>query len=336
VPGTITPNTDDPLVASSRKAQDTVGNLAQNPAENPDGFVVVDKPAGLTSHDVVARCRRLLGTRKVGHAGTLDPDATGVLIVGVGRATRLLRFASALPKTYVGEVVFGSTTTTLDASGDVTGRFDMGEVALETVREAARSLTGRIQQVPPMVSAVKVGGRRLHELAREGIEVERAARAVEVFRFEAFETGEPGCFRVLVECSSGTYVRVLAADLGTRLGGGAHLRALRRISVGSFRDAEATALGDVAPDKVRPPEELVRDLAGAVASDELARDLGHGRTVERLVLGVVGDGPWAVLNQGGQLVAICEPVGRERVKPVVVVQTSDASSSGVSPAAGDE
>jgi len=278
----------------------------------------------------------LLGTRKVGHAGTLDPDATGVLIVGVGRATRLLRFASALSKTYVGDVVLGTTTTTLDASGEVTARFDMGEVGVETVREAARSLTGRIQQVPPMVSAVKVGGRRLHELAREGIEVERAARGVEVFRFDAFETGEPGCFRVLVECSSGTYVRVLAADLGVRLGGGAYLRMLRRISVGSFRDAEAMALEDVAPDRVRPPEELVRDLPGAVATDELSRALGHGRTVERLGLGVVGDGPWAVLDKVGRLVAICEPVGLERVKPVVVVQTSDSSISGVGPAAGDD
>ena len=335
MPGTITPDAGDPL-APARNTQGAAAGRSGAGIEEPEGFVVVDKHAGLTSHDVVARCRRLLGTRKVGHAGTLDPDATGVLIVGVGRATRLLRFASALPKTYVGDVVLGTTTTTLDASGEVTARFDMGEVALEAVREAARSLTGRIQQVPPMVSAVKVGGRRLHELAREGIEVERAARGVEVFRFDAFETGEPGCFRVLVECSSGTYVRVLAADLGLRLGGGAHLRVLRRISVGSFRDAEAMALEDVAPDRVRPPEELVRDMPGAVATDELSRALGHGRVVERLGLGVVGDGPWAVLDKSGRLVAICEPVGRERVKPVVVVQTSDRSSSGVGPAAGDE
>jgi len=336
VPGTISPDARDPLVAPVRNTQGTSRSRSEGGIENSGGFVVVDKQAGLTSHDVVARCRRLLGTRKVGHAGTLDPDATGVLIVGVGRATRLLRFASALSKTYVGDVVLGTTTTTLDASGEVTARFDMGEVGVETVREAARSLTGRIQQVPPMVSAVKVGGRRLHELAREGIEVERAARGVEVFRFDAFETGEPGCFRVLVECSSGTYVRVLAADLGVRLGGGAYLRMLRRISVGSFRDAEAMALEDVAPDRVRPPEELVRDLPGAVATDELSRALGHGRTVERLGLGVVGDGPWAVLDKVGRLVAICEPVGLERVKPVVVVQTSDSSISGVGPAAGDD
>jgi tRNA pseudouridine55 synthase len=304
--------------------------------DEPGGFVIVDKQAGWTSHDVVARCRRLLGTRKVGHAGTLDPDATGVLIVGVGRATRLLRFASALPKTYVGEVVLGSTTSTLDASGEVTGRFDMESVGLEAVREAARSLTGRIQQVPPMVSAVKVGGRRLHELAREGIEVERAARPVEVFRFDAFETGEPSCFRVLVECSSGTYVRVLAADLGSRLGGGAHLRVLRRLSVGSFGDAEALALEEVSPERVRPPEELVRDMPGGVADDEHAQALCHGRTVDRHALGVVGDGPWAVLDNSGRLVAICEPAGLERVRPIVVTQSSDKSRVGADPAADDE
>ena len=312
------------------------GQLQRRGIDDQGGFVVVDKQAGWTSHDVVARCRRLLGTRKVGHAGTLDPDATGVLIVGVGRATRLLRFATALPKTYIGEIVLGVTTSTLDASGEVTAHFDMGSVTLAEVREAARSLTGRIEQVPPMVSAVKVGGRRLHELAREGIEVARAPRGVEVFRFEVFETGESDCYRVLVECSSGTYVRVLAADLGARLGGGAHLRALRRVSIGSFTDVEALALDAVAPERVRPLEELVRDLPGAVANDELARALGHGRTVERLTLGVVGDGPWAVLDECGRLVAICEPVGLERVRPVVVVQTGEGSRAGVGSATGDE
>jgi len=293
--------------------------------EEAGGCLVVDKQAGWTSHDVVARCRTLLGTKKVGHAGTLDPDATGVLIIGVGRATRLLRFASGLSKTYVGEVVLGLTTSTLDASGQPTGHFDMGGVTLDDLKEAARSLTGRIQQIPPMVSALKVGGRRLHELAREGIEVERAPRPVEVFRFDVFETGEPGCYRVLVECSSGTYVRVLAADLGTRLGGGAHLRALRRVSVGSFSDAEAVPLESVTPEGVLAPEQLVRDLPHAEANSELALALGHGRSVERVAIGAVGDGPWAVLDESGRLVAMCEAVGLERVKPVVVLGPGGSS-----------
>ncbi len=228
-----------------------------------DGCLVVDKPAGWTSHDVVARARRLLGTRRVGHAGTLDPDATGVLVIGVGRGTRLLRFATLARKTYVGEVALGVATSTLDASGDVTARADMEAVTPEEVRMAALSLTGRLEQVPPMVSAVKIGGRRLHDLAREGIEVERPPRPVEVFRFDVFETGLPSLYRAIVECSSGTYVRVLAADLGERLGGVAHLRSLRRLAVGSFSDAEAIALEDISPERLLPLLELVRDLPSA-------------------------------------------------------------------------
>src|SRR6202011_698466 len=165
-----------------------------------DGLVVVDKPAGWTSHDVVARCRRIFGQRRVGHAGTLDPDATGVLLVGLGRATRLMRFLTPLPKTYEAEVVLGTATSTLDASGEVTGTWEMEEVSLAEVRAAATTLTGSIEQIPPMVSAVKVGGHRLHALARQGIEVERAARPVSVHRFDVAPGLTPGVFRVEVEC----------------------------------------------------------------------------------------------------------------------------------------
>ena len=148
------------------------------------GLVVVDKEAGWTSHDVVARCRRIFGQRRVGHAGTLDPDATGVLLVGLGRATRLMRFLTALPKTYEAEVVLGTATSTLDASGDVVGTYDMSHVTPAQVQAAADGLTGAIEQMPPMVSAVKVGGRRLHELARQGVEVDRPTRPVTVYRFD--------------------------------------------------------------------------------------------------------------------------------------------------------
>ena len=148
------------------------------------GLVVIDKEAGWTSHDVVARCRRIFGQRRVGHAGTLDPDATGVLLVGLGRATRLLRFLTALPKTYTTDIVLGTATSTLDASGEVLATYDMTHVTPDDVAAAAAELTGDIEQVPPMVSAVKVGGRRLHELARQGVEVERPARTVTVTRFD--------------------------------------------------------------------------------------------------------------------------------------------------------
>ena len=142
----------------------------------PDGVVVIDKPAGWTSHDVVARSRGVLGTRKVGHSGTLDPDATGVLVLGVGRATRLLRFLTELPKSYVGEIVLGVETSTLDAAGEVTATHDMSAVTDEQVRAATGPLTGAIEQIPPMVSAVKIDGKRLHELAREGKVVDRPPR----------------------------------------------------------------------------------------------------------------------------------------------------------------
>jgi len=284
-----------------------------------DGCLVVDKPAGWTSHDVVARIRRLLGTKRVGHAGTLDPDATGVLIIGVGRATRLLRFATMLHKTYVGEVVLGVATNTLDASGEVTARADMDHVSVDDVRMAALSLTGRLEQVPPMVSAVKIGGRRLHELARKGVEVERPARPVEVFRFDVFDTGVPHVYQILVECSSGTYVRVLAADLGERLGGVAHLRTLRRVAVGSFRDAEALALDAISPASVLPCLELVRDMPSAEISGDELTAVRHGRSVERAVLRLAGDGPWALVGPDRELVAVGEPRGSDKVRPAVVL-----------------
>jgi tRNA pseudouridine55 synthase len=169
------------------------------------GLAVVDKPAGVTSHDVVAMLRRRLGERRVGHAGTLDPDATGVLLVGVGNVTRLLRFLTALGKTYTAEVVFGTETHTLDAAGEVTATHDMAGLTEQQVRDAVRlHLTGPIMQVPPMVSALKVDGRRLHELAREGVEVEREARPVTVHRFDVWPTADPLVYRIEVVCSSGT------------------------------------------------------------------------------------------------------------------------------------
>jgi len=284
---------------------------------------VVDKEPGWTSHDVVARCRRLFGQRRVGHAGTLDPDATGVLLVGLGRATRLLRFASALGKSYAGEVVLGVATSTLDASGSVVSRHDMASVTLDDVQMAATALTGRIAQIPPMVSAVRVGGRRLYELEREGIEVERAARPVTVTRFDVAALDEPGVYRVEVDCSSGTYVRVLAADLGESLGGGAHLRALRRVSVGSFTLDDARPLAEVDPSVVRAPGELVRDYPSATIEGELELAVRHGKVLDRSDLGVAGEGPWAIFGEAG-LLAMYETTSSERAKPAVVMLPANA------------
>lgn len=290
-------------------------------AGGPDGLAVVDKPAGWTSHDVVARSRRLLGTRKVGHSGTLDPDATGVLVLGVGRATRLLRYLSGLDKRYVGEVVLGTATTTLDASGEVTGSWDMAGTSLEEVRTAARALTGDLDQVPPMVSAKKVGGRRLHALARAGVEVERAPVRVHVHELSVGEPLAPGVFPVEVACSSGTYVRSLAADLGTALGGGAHLRALRRLAVGPYGVDEAVPLEDLAPERLLPPVEALRGRPCLPVDGALAGLVRHGRVLDAGVLGATGDGPWAVVDPEGSLLAVYERHGHGTVKPGVVLAT---------------
>ena len=185
-----------------------------------DGFVVVDKPVGWTSHDAVARCRKVFAQKRVGHAGTLDPDATGVLLVGLGRATRLLKFVGDLEKAYVGDVVLGTATNTLDASGEVTGTWDMAGVTRDDVSAAATKFVGDIEQIPPMVSAVQVDGQRLHALARKGIEVERKPRPVTIHSLDVIGAPEPGVFTIDVVCSTGTYIRTLAADIGDGAGRG--------------------------------------------------------------------------------------------------------------------
>ena len=288
------------------------------PASWP-GLAVIDKPAGITSHDVVAHCRRALGQRQVGHGGTLDPSATGVLVVGAGAATRLLRFMSVLPKTYEGEVVLGVETTSLDADGEVVATHDMAGVTLDEVREAAARFVGEFEQVPPMVSAVKVGGRRLHELARAGVEVERAARPVVVHRLDVEAGPEPGVVRVSVDCSSGTYVRSLAADLGAALGGGAHLRRLRRTAVGPFTLADARPLDVVGPDTLLPPADAVRHLPSVVVDGETAVAVAHGAVLARDAGPFEGAGPWAVLDDGGALLAVYEARGSDRAKPAMVL-----------------
>lgn len=300
-----------------------------------DGLLVIDKPAGFTSHDVVARCRRLFGQRRVGHAGTLDPDATGVLLVGLGQATRLMQFLSGLPKRYRGEVVLGTTTATLDASGEVTGTWDMRHVTLAQAQAAAARLTGRILQVPPMVSALKVGGRRLHELAREGVEVERQPRPVTISSFVIYPPEEapgPGTqgpvFPFEVECSSGTYVRSLAADLGGLLGGGAHLQKLRRLSIGAFDVEEAVTLEALEAHPVaKGPLEALRGMEQVPVHADLAEAVRCGRVLAQDVLivnGANGPGPWAVVSaEKNELLAVYVAHRPGQVKPIVVFNQGD-------------
>lgn len=272
----------------------------------------------MTSHDEVARARRRLGTKKVGHAGTLDPDATGVLLIGVGRATRLLKFFTALEKGYRGEVVLGVETSTLDAAGQVTARHDLSSVTLAEVRAAAATLTGDLLQVPPMVSALRVGGTRLHTLARAGIEVERPPRPVSVHRFEVTGEVEPGVVSVEVDCSSGTYVRSLAADLGAALGGGAHLRSLRRNAIGPFHEGLAAPL-DAAP--LLTPAEALSWMDQVAVDEEVAELVRRGRRLVRQGQSAVflGSGPWAVVSgSAGTLLAVYRATGDQAVPDVVL------------------
>lgn len=306
-----------------------------------DGLVVVDKPPGMTSHDVVARLRRAFDQRRVGHAGTLDPGATGVLVVGLGRVTRLLRFLSAMGKSYCGRIVFGVATDTLDASGRVLERRPIPSLDRSRVEAAASAFLGIVEQTPPMVSAVKIGGRRLHELHRAGIEVPRPSRRVEITRFdvESFSAGdgEAPSAEVLVDCSSGTYVRVLAADLGHALGGVAHLGALRRLRVGSFTIEEARSLEAVeaAPaEAALAPAVAVRDFEQVRVGPELARAVCGGALVPISALpaptqpaaalpvfsgeGVEPGSLVALLDEAGTLLAIYQR-GRAGARPVVVL-----------------
>jgi len=305
----------------------------------PHGLAVVDKPAGCTSHDVVAQLRRQLGTRKVGHAGTLDPDATGVLLVGVGRVTRLMRFATALPKTYTTTIELGTETDTLDASGVVTASHDMSDVAPSAVVAAAAGLTGDINQVPPMVSAVRVDGQRLHTLARQGIEVERQARPVTVHRFdvEPIDDGDVlgpgGCarrWRATVTCSSGTYVRVLAADLGAAVGGGAHLDDLRRTAVGPFTVEDARAPAGIGPGDLLPAVEALPWLPRVDVDAEVAALVANGRVLPTDVVGPRNGATllqplpeaWRVVGPDESLLAVYEPRGAHDAKPATVLTVS--------------
>lgn len=258
----------------------------------PNGILVVDKPAGWTSHDVVARVRRLAGTRKVGHAGTLDPMATGVLVLGLGPSTRLLTYIVGADKEYLATVRLGASTTTDDAEGE-----NLGWAPAERVRaitsqrlgDAVAHLTGEIDQVPSSVSAIKVDGKRAYAKVRAGEAVELKSRRVTVSEFEVLETREASVdgavaldVGIRVVCSSGTYVRALARDLGVALLTGGHLTALRRTRVGPFDVVDAPPLADLEPEPALIPPATAAAAIFPVLSltDEQAVDLGHGKKIE--------------------------------------------------------
>ncbi|WP_219471536.1 tRNA pseudouridine(55) synthase TruB [Nonomuraea rhizosphaerae] len=283
------------------------------------GLIIVDKPAEWTSHDVVAKLRRLAGTRRVGHAGTLDPMATGVLVVGVEKATRLLGHLALTEKVYVATMRLGVSTNTDDAEGEVTSTASAAAVSEAEVHKGVAALTGDIMQIPPQVSAIKVDGQRAYKMARAGEEVELSARPVTVREFSVLDVRpHDGVIDVdaTVTCSSGTYIRALARDLGAGLGVGGHLTALRRTRVGPYGLSRARTIDQLAEEcVVLPIGEAVsaafprRDLT----SDE-ARVVSHGG---RLPAAGLGKGPIGVFGPEGELLALVEEQGRI-AKPLAV------------------
>ena len=297
----------------------------------PAGLVIVDKPAGMTSHDVVARLRRLLRTRRVGHAGTLDPMATGVLVCGIQRATKLLGFLPLEPKVYRGTVRLGESTSTDDAHGERTGGAGATAVPEQAIMAGIAELTGAIEQVPSAVSAIKVDGKRAHSLVRAGAQVRLAARPVTVFRFELLalrRTAAVTDLDVLVECSSGTYVRALARDLGAALGVGGHLTALRRTAVGPFSLDAARTLDELAeqPELTVGLDEVVATVFRRRAVDaEQAGVLAHGGRLPAVGL----PGTSAAVDPDGHAIALLTETG-PLARPVLVLRPAGDASVGMS------
>ncbi len=295
-----------------------------NQSPSGPGIVVVDKPSGMTSHDVVGRCRRIFSTRRVGHAGTLDPMATGVLVIGVERATKILGLLTATAKSYTATVRLGQSTSTDDAEGEPVHSVSARHLTNEAIEAAVSGLRGDIEQVPSTVSAIKVDGERAYRLAREGQAVELKARRVRIDRFDVRDIRPgPGGLDVVdldveVDCSSGTYIRALARDLGAALGVGGHLTALRRTRVGRFGLDQAYPLDELAE---RPRLSYSLDEACLLIfprrdlSAEEAEATGNGRSLAPAGI----DGVYAACGPDGRVMALLRDEGT-RTKSVVVVR----------------
>jgi tRNA pseudouridine55 synthase len=293
----------------------------------PTGILLVDKPGGITSHDVVGAARRALGTRKVGHAGTLDPMATGLLILGVGTATRLLTYLVGLDKTYAATIRLGESTTTDDAEGETVARADASGLDRAAIDTGISGLTGELDQVPSTVSAIKVDGRRAYARVRDGEDVQLAPRRVTVSRFDVLaERRGDGVvdLDVIVDCSSGTYIRALARDLGAGLGVGGHLTALRRTAFGPFPFPDAIPVDALGPSALRTPASIATALYPALElDDEQAAALADGKRIPV----TAPDAPVvAALHEGRLtgLVAVTDGVARV----VVNFPTTPAGSDG--------
>lgn len=283
-------------------------------SQQASGLVIVDKPAGITSHDVVSRVRRLAGTRKVGHAGTLDPMATGVLVLGVNRATRLLGHLTLTDKSYAATIRLGVSTTTDDAEGEITLVSETDGLTPESVTSVLVGFLGEIDQVPTTVSAIKVNGQRAYKLARAGEDVELPSRRVRIDEIRVTRMDLPE-LDVTVRCSSGTYIRAIARDLGAALGVGGHLTALRRTAVGPFTIDQAHTLDDLGEEFALVPIEVAAraSFTSLELDHELTTDVRHGR---RLPLNL--DEVTALFSPDGEFLALYEPSGTNQSRAVAV------------------
>ncbi len=285
--------------------------MASNDKPRPAAqIVLVDKPGGMTSHDVVSRARRAIGTRKIGHAGTLDPMATGLLVLGVEGGTRLLTYLVGLDKTYEATIRLGQATTTDDAEGEVVASTDASDISDAAIAEGIAALTGTISQVPSSVSAIKVDGKRAYDLVRAGEEVKLKSRDVTVSRFAVLAQRRDGAvidLDVVVDCSSGTYIRALARDLGAGLGVGGHLTALRRTHVGPFEVAQASDVDSIGSVSLQPAAAagLVMPVIATTADE--ARDLRQGKKIAGADRSA--SYPAAAIDPDGELIGVVERRG---------------------------
>ncbi len=286
------------------------------------GFVVVDKESGWTSHDVVARTRKKLNMRKVGHSGTLDPPATGVLILGVGKATRLLKYITDLPKRYTATMVLGSETSTLDAEGEITSTQSTEGVCLKNLQEAGTQFIGDILQIPPMVSAVKIKGKRLYEIAREGKEVERKPRQVSIYELSIGKTAVKDIYRISVTCGSGTYIRSLVSDIARAAGTVAHVGDLRRNAIGSFTESYASPIEEIG---IIGMIEGLKDYSQITVNERDAALIRVGNVFEKTHFRLQGvSEPWVFIDEQGNLLAVYKSHKGKTIKPdVVIPQDSD-------------
>lgn len=291
------------------------------------GVVLVDKPAGMTSHDVVARLRRIYGQRRIGHSGTLDPEATGLLVVAIGNITRLLDYFQASSKRYVGEVVFGVETDSYDSSGAITATYDMGPLDTSSLDAAIISMLGEIMQLPPVVSAIKIKGKKLYQYHRDNEDVKIKPRNVRIDSITYSSTTYPNVIRLEVVCGAGTYVRSIAHDLGRIMGGGAHLRNLRRLESGKFSVDEAIELEKITPETILAPSSALRDFIVIGVGPDVASAARNGVALdgelfegEEVILYEERGGP---LNSWDQVIGLYKKDPGNLYRPSVVLPATN-------------